>query len=322
MNRYLLRRVLLSIVQLWLVVTVIFSFIHILPGDPAGVILGSSESYQATPGQLAMVRKEMGLDRPVLEQYTVYMGKLLKGDFGKSLITGRSVALDLKLRFERTLQLVIPSVLLSSLIGVVIGLITARYHGKAADLVLTTIGLVAYSMPSFVFGILLVLIFAIKMGMLPSSGFIELSVDTGKAIFFMVLPVITLGARGAATVMRMTRMAVMENILLDYVRTARAKGLSESVVLIRHVLRNALLPVVTVIGLQFGSIFAGAVIVESIFNWPGLSSLLLYSINSRDYPLIQGAMLVLSAIFVVTNLITDLSYAYLDPRISINEGGK
>lgn len=290
-----------------------------LPGDPAHIILGASDAYVPTQQQLDMVREELGLNRPLISQYSSYMKNLVKGDFGTSFATKRPVSMDLKLRFKRTLQLVIPSIVLSAIIGVVSGLLSAIHRGKKSDLIISTLALVAHSIPAFVLANFLVLFFSIKMGWLPSGGYKELSMGLGIAISFMVLPVITISTRSAASSMRMTRMAVVEQMMSDYVRTARAKGLREPQVIIKHVLRNALLPVVTIIGLQMGAMFGSAVIVEASFNWPGLSSMLQNAINSRDYPVIQGAMLVLSTIFVITNLITDLSYALLDPRVSIDD---
>jgi peptide/nickel transport system permease protein len=286
-----------------------------LPGDPVDIILGSSDTFQPTQEQKAIVRKQLGLDRPLPVQYTSYFYNLLRGNLGVSFATGRPVALDLRLRFGRTVQLVIPAICLSSVAGITIGVFSAGRRGTLLDMVSSAAGLVAHCLPAFVLGNMLVLMLAIRYPVLPSSGFIEMSVDLRAALAFMVLPVVTMGARGGASTMRMTRMAIVEQMMQDYVRTAKAKGLSERLVLYRHVLKNSMLPVVTVIGLQFGSMLAGAVVVEGIFNWPGLASLLIRSISNRDYPVIQGCVLLMSSIFVVVNFLTDMSYAFLDPRI-------
>lgn len=315
MKRYLLQRVGLTLVLIWMVATILFLFVHLLPGDPADVILGSNDQHQPTPEQLATVRRQLGLDRPLHEQYLRYFGGLLRGDLGVSFLTGRPVALDLQLRFGRTLQLVVPAIVLSSVLGVVLGILAARARGRWTDAALSAVGLVGFSVPVFVIAQMLVLLLSIQLRWLPSSGFAEFSRDPARSLGYMVMPVIALALGPIATTMRMTRTTVVEQLLQDYVRTARAKGLSERVVLYRHVLKNALLPVVTVIGLQVGSMFAGSVLVEYIFNWPGLNSLLLRSIGGRDYPVIQGSVLLTSVIFILVNLVTDLSYALLNPRV-------
>ena len=315
MTRYIVQRLLLSLILLWLIATCLFFFIHLLPGDPAGIILGSSEGSSPTPEQLATVRRQLGLDRPLLDQYLSYMGGILRGDLGVSLLTGRAVSFDLGLRLSRTVMLVIPAMILSSLLGIVLGVSSARVRGGGSDMLISAVGLVGHSLPAFVTGSLLVLLFSIWLGVLPSSGFIEIEEDPARFLRYITLPVVTLAIGRIASTMRMTRMAMVEQYLMDYVRTARAKGLREQAVVYRHVLRNALLPVVTVIGLQLGNMFAGAMIVEALFNWPGLNSLLLKAVGNRDYPLILGSVLVTSAIFVMINLITDLTYAFLDPRI-------
>jgi len=315
MSSYLLRRLGLTLAQLLVVSTLLFFFIHLLPGDPAGVILGSSDLHQPSREQLDAVRRQLGLERSILVQYVGYLGGLMRGDLGTSFLTGRPVALDLGLRFGRTAQLVIPSIILSSLIGIVLGVLAARSRGRWQDAALTTAGIVGHSLPVFVTGNLMVLLFAIYLGWLPSSGFTEFTGDARAAIAYMIMPVTALAIGRAAATMRMTRTTVVEQLTLDYVRTARSKGLAERVVLYRHVVRNALIPVIAVVGLQMGLMFSGAIVVEAIFNWPGMGSLLLKSIGGRDYPVIQGAILLTSTIFVLVNLCTDLVYAYLNPQI-------
>lgn len=315
MRRYVVRRIGMTLIMVWAVATILFFFIHMIPGDPAEVILGSSETFHPSPEQIATVRKKLGLDRPLHEQYLSFMGGLLKGKMGDSFLTGRPVALDLRIRFVRTLQLVIPAIVISSATGIALGVLAARFRGRWADSLLSAIGLLGHSLPTFVIANLLVLIFSIQLGLLPSSGFIEFQRNPTRALGYMVLPVLALAVGRMGSTMRMTRMAMVEQLLSDYVRTARAKGLTERVVIYRHVLKNALLPVVTVIGLQLGSMFAGAVVIESIFNWPGLNRMLLSAVTNRDYPLVQGAVLVTSTIYMLTNLVTDLTYAWLNPRI-------
>lgn len=314
MTRYLARRISLSLLMLWVVATVLFLFVHLLPGDPAMIILGGEES-NPSPEQIETVRRKLGLDRPLHEQYLSYFGGLLRGDLGESFLTGRPVALDLRLRFGRTLQLVGPALILASLLGVLVGLLAANSRGRWPDGLLSSIGLAGYSMPSFVVGSLLVLVISIWLGWLPSSGYVEFGRSPGRFLAYLILPVTALAIRRMAATMRMTRMSMIEQYMMDYVRTARAKGLREWLVIYRHVLRNALIPVVTVIGLQLGNMFAGAMIVENLFNWPGLNRMLLKAMNNRDYPMILGGVLLTSTIFVLINLFTDLTYAIIDPRI-------
>lgn len=312
---YLRRRLGLTLLLLWLVATLLFLFVHIMPGDPAQVILGSSETDQPTPEQLEMVRKKLGLDRPLQVQYATYLAGLVRGDMGRSFLTGRPVALDLRLRLVRTLQLIIPAITLSSLLGIALGTLAASRRGSLWDPLLSSFALLGFSIPVFVSGNILVLILALRLGFLPSGGWVEFSQEPIRFFSYLLMPMLALAMGPMATTMRMARAAVVEQLGLDYVRTARAKGLSQRVVLYRHVLKNALMPVVTVIGLQVGSMFAGSVLVEYIFNWPGLNSLLIRSIGDRDYPIIQGTVLLASFIFVLINLVTDLSYAWLNPRL-------
>ena len=315
MTSFLIRRLLITVVLIWLVTTVVFMFVRLLPGDPAMAILGAGESFQPTEAQLTTVRQRLGLDRSLPEQYAGYLGGLVQGDLGSSLTSGRPVALDLGLRLGRTLQLMVPALLLSSFLGIAIGVVAARARGRLLDPVLSVIGLVGFSVPVFVIGNVMVLILAIQLEWLPSSGYSEFTQDPLRSLRYMVMPTIALALAPLAVTMRMTRTTVVEELGLDYVRTARAKGLRERVLVYRHVLKNAMLPILAVIGLQVGAAFSGSVIVEYVFNWPGVGRLLLQAIDSRDYPVIQGTVLLLSTLFVLVNLLTDLSYAYLNPRL-------
>jgi peptide/nickel transport system permease protein len=312
---FIVRRLLITLVLIWLVTTVVFMFVRLLPGDPASAILGTSESFQPTEAQLNTVRQRLGLDRPLHEQYVTYLTGLVRGDLGQSLTSGRDVSLDLRLRLGRTLQLMVPALLLSSLLGIAIGVLAARARGRLLDPILSVIGLVGFSVPVFVVGNVMVLILAIELEWLPSSGYIDFTQDPVRSFRYMVMPTVALALAPLAVTMRMTRTTVVEELGLDYVRTARAKGLREGIVLNRHVLKNAMLPILAVIGLQVGAAFSGSVIVEYVFNWPGIGRLLLQAIDSRDYPVIQGTVLLLSALFVLVNLVTDISYAYVNPRL-------
>jgi peptide/nickel transport system permease protein len=312
--KYVLRRAGVSLLLLFLVATLLFFSIHLLPGDPTLLILGG-DSAQPTPEQIAMVRAKLGLDQPLYVQYTAWLARVLQGDLGQSLVDDRPVARDLANRLPRTLQLVIPATLVAAALGMSLGMFAARRRGRMADPMASAVALLGFSMPVFVVGMLLVVVFSLQVGWLPPAGYVAFSEDPKDFFRHLILPVMALAVAPMAITMRMTRSSFLEQSSLDYVRTARAKGLPEARVAWRHVLRNALLPVVTVIGLQAGSMFAGAVLVEYIFSWPGLNLLLLNSISTRDYPIIQGVVLLAAAMFVLVNLATDLCYALINPRI-------
>jgi peptide/nickel transport system permease protein len=312
--QYVLRRTGLSLVLLFVIATILFFSLHLLPGDPALLVLGG-DAAQPTPEQIAMVRAKLGLDQPIWLQYVTWLKRVMEGDLGRSLVDDRPVARDLANRLPRTLQLVIPATLLSTAIGLPLGMFAARRRGRLADPLASSTALLGFSVPVFVVGMLLVALFSITLGWLPPAGYVPFGEDPLGFLRHLILPTLALSASPMAITMRMTRSSFLEQSSLDYVRTARAKGLPEPAVAWRHVLRNALLPVVTVVGLQIGGMFAGAVLVEYIFSWPGLNTLLLNSISTRDYPIIQGVVLLAAALFVFVNLITDLCYALVNPRI-------
>lgn len=311
---YLLRRLGASAALLLVVATILFFSIHLLPGDPVLLILGG-DAAQPTPEQIAAVRAKLGLDKPLWLQYLAWLQRVGRGDLGQSLVDDRPVARDLANRLPRTLQLVIPATLLSTAAGVSLGMFAARRRGRIADPLASSTALLGFSMPVFVVGMLLVAVFSITLGWLPPTGYVPFGEDPVGFLRHLILPALALSAAPMAITMRMTRSSFLEQSALDYVRTARAKGLPEPAVAWRHVLRNALLPVVTVVGLQIGGMFAGAVLVEYIFSWPGLNTLLLNSISTRDYPIIQGVVLLAAVLFVFVNLATDLCYALVNPRI-------
>ncbi len=314
MGKYVLRRLGVSLLLLYVVATILFFSIHLLPGDPALLVLGG-DSAQPTPEQLALVRARLGLDRPLWKQYLTWLRRVSSGDLGNSLVDDRPVATDLGNRLPRTLQLVVPAMLLATAIGVPLGIFAARRRNRVADPITSALALLGFSMPVFVIGMLLVVLFSLGLGWLPPAGYVPFGEDPRGFLQHLILPVLALSAAPTAITMRMTRSSFLEQASLDYVRTARAKGLTEERVTWRHVLTNALLPVITVVGLQVGSMFAGAVLVEYIFSWPGLNTLLLNSVSTRDYPIIQGVVLLAAALFVVVNLLTDLLYAVINPRI-------
>ena len=314
MRAYLVRRFITAVVLLWVVASVVFFSIYLLPGDPAHIILGGMDA-NPTPEQLRAVRKSLGLDRPIVVRYVDWLGGVFRGDLGRSLVTSRPVTGDLLTRLLRTLQLILPAIAVAAILGIAAGLFAARRRGTVLDPLASTWALLGFSVPVFVAGPILVYVFALWLRALPSGGYANMYEGPGRFLAHLVLPALTLAAAPMATTMRMTRSAVLEQLPQDYVRTARSKGLGERGVVRHHVLRNAYLPVLTILGLQVGAMFAGSVIVETIFNWPGMNTYLLQAINVRDYPVIQAVVLVASAIFVAVNFLTDVSYAFLDPRI-------
>ncbi|HET9013998.1 MAG TPA: ABC transporter permease [Thermomicrobiaceae bacterium] len=314
MIAYIVRRCISTVVLLLLIATVVFLFLHLLPGDPAIAILGGVSS---TPdaAAIARVHQELGLDKPLYVQYADWMANLARFNLGNSFTSGTSVGGELMRRLPRTLMLIVPAEILAIVIGIPLGIAAARLRRTAWDPTISAFALIGFSTPVFVSGLLMVLLFSLKLHWLPAGGFVSPATDFGGFVKSAILPVITLSLGPMATTMRMTRSSMLEQMGLDYVRTARSKGVTERVVLFRHVLRNALLPVVTIIGLHVGFMFAGSVLVEDIFNWPGINSYLLNAIGARDYPVVQGIVIVVATIFILINFVTDLSFAVLDPRI-------
>lgn len=303
MLRYIIRRVLISIPILLLVVTLVFFAFQLIPGDPARMYAGE----QAPLEQVEAIRKEMGLDRPVLVQYTSYLVRLIQGDMGNSLFTRRTVALEIGSRYGKTFSLAVAAILVATAFGITMGAVSALYRGRLPDLLVTVISLLGISIPVFWLGLLMMYLFSVTLGWLPSAGS-----GTWK---HYIMPTISLSVFSLAFIARMTRSALLETIQQDYVRTARAKGVRERMVLLLHSLRNALLPVTTVVGLRFGYMVGGAVVTEQVFAWPGLGQLLITAVGQRDIPLVQGLLLVFAGSFVAVNLMVDILYASLDPRI-------
>jgi len=303
MARYLVRRLLLTIPVLLGVATLVFALIHLVPGDPAQSMLGEGASDE----EVTKLRQALGLDRPLLEQYRTFLTGLVKGDLGQSFRYGTPVTREIRDRLFRTLQLAAAAMTVAILFAIPLGIIAAVFRGTAIDHGAMTLALVGISMPNFWLGPLLAILFAVYLGWLPVAG-------TGT-IWHLVLPAITLGAALSAILARMTRASLLEELRELYVIAARARGLSKSRAVVRHAFRNSLIPVVTIIGLQFGAVLTGTIITETIFAWPGVGRLLIQAINFRDYPLIQGCILFISLTYVFMNLITDLTYGLLDPRI-------
>jgi len=305
MKSVLFRRILITLPVVLGVVSLVFLLIHLIPGDPVEIMLGES----ALPADRTELRRELGLDRPVLEQYGRFLLQLSRGDLGESLHYREPVTRLIAQRYPATLLLTVAALFVSLCIALPAGIVSGVRQYSIWDHAVMFLALLGVSMPNFWLGPLLILVFSIHVGWFPVSGM--------GGLRHLVLPALTLGTSMAAIVARMTRSAILEELREEYVLTARAKGLSERAVILKHVLRNALLPVVTVVGLQFGALLAGAVITETIFSWPGLGTLLIQSIQTRDYPVVQGCVLVISLSYVVVNLLTDVVYVFIDPRIQV-----
>jgi ABC-type dipeptide/oligopeptide/nickel transport system permease component len=306
--RNILKRVTTTLPVLWVVVTMVFLLIHLVPGDPIVQMLG--EGASAT--DIAGLRHSYGLDRPLGVQYMQYWHGVVRGDLGQSLRLHDSVVHLILQRYPYTLALTAAAMLIGALLAIPAGVASARRKDKWQDRTLGVVSLVGLSFPNFALGPILIVVFAIALGWLPVSG---AGVGAGDFLRHLILPAITLGLGMAAIITRMVRTSMLEELGQDYIRTARAKGLSERTVVYRHALRNALNPVLTVLGLQFGSLLAGAIVTETIFSWPGLGRLTLSAISNRDYALVQGCILAIGLTYVIVNLLTDSVYALADPRM-------
>lgn len=301
--RYLLRRILLTIPVLLGVATLVFSLIHLVPGDPAQAMLGDG----ASATEVADLRTRLGLDRPLPEQYLRFMRGLVRGDLGTSFRTSQPVVAAIAERVPATVELALASMLVALLVALPLGILAAVRRATFVDFTAMTVALAGISIPNFWLGPMLAIVFAVQLGWLPVSG--------RGGWESLILPAISLGAALAAILARMTRASLLEELRELYVRAARARGVSRSGAVLGHALRNSLIPLVTILGLQFGAVLTGAVITETIFAWPGVGRLLIQSISFRDYPLVQGCILLIAVTYVSVNLLTDLVYGALDPRI-------
>ena len=303
MLSYIFRRLVLTLPVLFGVATLVFSLIHLVPGDPAQAMLGDG----ASPDDIAQLRTRLGLDRPLVEQYWRYLKGLGQGDLGTSLRTQQPVTTQIAERLPATAELASAAMLVAVALALPLGLIAAVWRGTWVDQGAMGLALVGISVPGFWLGPLLALIFAVELGWLPVSG--------RGTLAHLVLPAITLGSALAAILARMTRASVLEELREQYVVAARARGASRVRAVVVHALRNSLIPVVTILGLQLGAVLTGSIITETIFSWPGVGRLLIQSINFRDYPMVQGCILLIAVTYVTMNLLTDLVYGWLDPRI-------
>ena len=303
MTGYLLRRLAQVIPTALLAATLVFSLIHLIPGDPVEMMLGQG----AQPADVTALRHDLGLDRPLLVQYGAFLGGLVRGDLGKSLKSGEPVLGIIAERFPATLELSLASMIVALLVSLPLGVLAALYRDRAVDHGARLAALLGVSVPSIWLGPMLILLFAISWDLLPVSG--------REGVASVVLPAVTLGAGIAGLLVRMVRAALADELVRPYLLAARARGVAAVAVVGRHALKNALVPVVTVLGLQFGSLLTGAILTETIFGWPGVGRLLVESIRLRDYPLLQGSVLLIAFTYLFVNLATDLVYAALDPRI-------
>jgi peptide/nickel transport system permease protein len=327
--RYIARRLLALVPTLLGVSIVVFLFLRLIPGDPATAILREN----ATAEQIAALNARLGLDKPLHEQYVAYISKIVRGDLGEGFFTRSPVVEDLGRRFPATAELALSAVLVATVLGIALGVIAAIRRGSLVDYGTMTLSLIGVSMPIFWLGLMLIYLFAVELRWLPPSTRGEqpetlrtglytvdylLSADLGgfvQAAKHLLLPALVLATVPLAVIARQTRSAMLEVLSQDFVRTALSKGLRERAVVTRHVLKNAMLPVITVVGLQAGALLSGAVLTERVFSWPGMGTFVLDSIIERDYPVVQSIVLVFALIFVLVNLLVDLSYAWLDPRI-------
>lgn len=329
--KYIIKRLVLLLPVMLGVSVTVFIVMHVFTADPAAVILGE----HATAEQLETLRQQLGLNDPLHIQYWNFLKGIFRGDLGSSLVTKVPVAKEILSRFPATIELTLAAILFASILGVSIGVLSAVKQNSLVDYMGMVTALVGVSMPIFWLGLLLIVVFSVGLHWLPVAGRIQIGLEPQKitsfylidslltgnreaffsAIKHLILPAVALGSYSTAIIARMTRSTMLEVLKQDYIRTARAKGLFEHIVILKHALRNALVPVVTVIGLQLGALLGGAVLTETVFSWPGVGSYTIEAILKSDYPVVQGAVMLMAVVFVVVNLIVDLLYAYLDPRI-------
>ena len=308
------RRLIMTLAMAWVVATIVFLALHMVPGDPAELLLSTSGAMP-DPATVQELREKLGLDRPILVQYGQFLAGLVRGDLGASLIDDYPVIQEIGLRLPRTLELILAGTLIALVVGVPSGVYAAVHRGGAFDRVASWITALLLAVPVFVVGTLLILLLAQTLRLMPAGGFVPFTQDPGQHLKLLALPAVAIAKGLAAVLFRMTRAATLDALAHDYVRTARAKGASPKRVLVVHVLRNALNPVVTVLGLQMGTLLGGTVLVEYVFNWPGLSTPLLRAVEGRDYPMVVGIILTISVLFLLINLLVELLHAAIDPRV-------
>lgn len=316
MSSFLVKRLLALIPVLLTVSAVVFMIIHFIPGDPAAAMLGS----QANEEQLAQMREKMGLNEPLFIQFTLWLSNLLQGDLGSSLVSDQTVLSLIANRLPVTLNLIIYSMIISILIAIPLGVISAVKHNTGLDYASMIIALIGISIPNFWAALLLIMIFALNLGMFPATGYVSVSESLLLNIKHLTLPAFSLGFIQAGIITRMTRSSMLDVLRQDYIRTVKAKGASPFTLVFRHALKNAMIPIITIIGINFGLLLGGTVVVESIFSINGIGQLMIQSVLNRDYPVIQGIILVIAAIYVFITLFVDILYTYFDPKIKYSKG--
>lgn len=314
MLTYIVRRCAVAAAMIFMVATAVFMILHVVPGDPVEVML-SADGMAPDPVAVAEMRARLGLDLPLYQQYWEYLARLASGDLGRSFQDNEDVLGNIAERLPRTLELIGMATLLSLAVGIPLGVLAARKRGSWIDRALGWISSLALSVPTFVLGTLFVLVFALMLRLVPAGGFVPFSQSPSAHLTLLLMPSAAIAVGFTAIIVRMTRSTVLDVLEQDWVRTARAKGVKERKVLRRHVVRNALGPVLTVTGLQMGSMLGGTVLVEFIFNWPGMSGFLVKAVENRDYPEVQGVVLVTASLFILLNLIVDVLYSILDPQV-------
>ncbi|MFB7140472.1 nickel ABC transporter permease [Gottfriedia sp. NPDC056225] len=310
MTQYILNRIVSAIIVIFGISILSFFLIHLIPGDPVKIMLG----LNASPEQVAKLTHHLGLDKPLLVQYLQYINNVFHGDFGTSLKTGRPVLTEILDRFPETIKLAATGMVFAVIIGIALGILAAKYKDTIIDTFCTGLATLGVSIPSFWLGILLILVFSVKLSWFPIAD--------GTGLRSLILPAITLGVVMSTMISRLTRNGMVEVLSNDFIRTARSKGLEERHILFRHAFRNVLIPIITVIGLQIAALLGGTVIIEQVFNWPGLGTLSIGAIMSRDFPMIQGTVLFMGAVYVSVNILVDIVYSLIDPRVKLNEKGE
>lgn len=315
MLNFIIKRLLSLIPVLFIVSIVVFLLVHITPGDPASVILGP----EANPEDVAKLREELGLNRPILEQYIDWIGDIIQGDFGTSLFMKQPVLTAFVEHLGPTLSLAVLAETFAILIAIPLGILSAKYRGTFFDQIFMGVSLVGISVPSFLLGLFLILLFGVEFRIFPVAGYKPLSEGFGEHIRYLIMPALALGLMQAALIARMTRSSMLDVLSSNYIKTARAKGVKEFMITFKHSLRNAFIPILTIIGQTFGSLVAGAAVVETVFNIPGIGQLIVNSVKRRDFEVIQGAVLLISISYVLINLIIDLLYGFVDPRLRVGK---
>jgi peptide/nickel transport system permease protein len=315
MTAYIIRRLILGVIILLLVTLLVFLAMRLLPGDPLIIFISQSQVQMYSAEQLVELRQEYGLDRTLPVQYISWIGNILRGDMGKSILLGQDVGYLISKRLPVTIYFGVMSFIVSAFFGIIFGVICALRRGKWIDSVVTVLANIGITLPAFWVGILLMYLFSLMLHWLPTSGYVAPTESLGQSLRSAIMPVICLSLFSVASLTRQTRSAMLEVVRQDYIRTAWSKGLRERVIILRHTIKNAMIPVITILGLQVGLIFGGSVLIETVFNIPGMGRLMATSLFSHDYQIVQAGTLVIAVVVVLSNLMVDISYGWFDPRI-------